>query len=69
MFPLNTSTILNNAKNRLDFPEPVLPTMPIFSDGSTSNETLLRANGKFGLYRNLTCLKLTDPCIGQYGGG
>ena len=31
IFPFSNSIILNNVKDKVDFPLPVLPTIPIFS--------------------------------------
>ena len=45
-WPPSMSTNRKSTENRLDFPDPVLPTMPTFSAGCVSKETLLRANGR-----------------------
>ena len=47
--PLSISTIRNNALSMLDFPAPVLPTIPSFSLGGTVNDNSCRTGGSSGL--------------------
>lgn len=41
--PSEISAIRNSVRKRLDFPDPVLPTMPSFSPGTVSNVTPFKA--------------------------
>lgn len=50
-------------------PDPDRPTIPIFSLGRTSNETLFNANGKFSLYLILYFLNVIHPSEGQSSWG
>ena len=51
IFPsLQTSRILVNALSKVDFPDPVHPTTPIFSACFISNETLFKTIGVLSLY-------------------
>jgi hypothetical protein len=54
---------------REDFPAPVLPTTPIFSEGLMSTETPLSTNGRPSLYRRDTFLKEIAPEECQKGRG
>lgn len=65
--PWCISTIRNRARNRLDFPDPVLPTMPTFSLGWVQNVTPHRASDRSLLYLRYTFLKETTPMVGQNG--
>lgn len=48
------SNILKNPKVKVLFPEPVLPTTPIFSAGLISKSIPLIINGNSSLYLNAT---------------
>lgn len=65
--PWCISTIRNRARNRLDLPDPVLPTMPTFSLGWVQNVTPHRASDRSLLYLRYTFLKETTPMVGQNG--
>ena len=67
MSPWWISMILNRAWNRLDLPDPVLPTMPTFSVGLVQKVTPFRASDRSLLYRKCTFLKETTPIVGQNG--
>lgn len=67
ILPLCISTILNKTKNRLDFPEPVLPTIPIFSPGRVWKDTSFKASGNPSRYLMNTFLKQAIPAVGQTG--
>lgn len=67
MSPWWISVILNRAWNRLDLPDPVLPTMPTFSVGLVQKVTPFRASDRSLLYRKRTFLKETTPIVGQNG--
>lgn len=51
------------------FPDPVLPTIPIFSLGSTSKLIPLRTSGKLGRYLILTLENVMEPNRGQSSDG
>jgi len=40
--------IRNNELTRLDFPDPVLPTMPTFDPAGIERSIFLRTNGRSG---------------------
>merc|ERR1711871_1280315 len=63
MFPpiRSSSTIRNKADMRLDFPAPVLPTMPSLSPGLISTFSDFKTSGRPNRYRNDTSLKTKIP--------
>lgn len=52
-----------------DFPEPVLPTTPIFSPDRTVKERLWRTLGPSGVYLAERPLTIRSPVVGQAAGG
>lgn len=48
ILPFQHSIILKKAAHRVDFPLPVLPTIPIFSPGFISNDIPFRTSGEVG---------------------
>merc|ERR1719234_2557741 len=63
--PLVGSIILNSARLRLDFPAPVLPTMPTFSLSETSKLKFSRTQGSSGRYLVAYPSNLISPVDGQ----
>ena len=56
--PLHSSIIRERDKEIVDFPAPVLPTMPIFEPGVTVKDNPLSTMSVFGLYLRCTSLNL-----------
>jgi hypothetical protein len=50
ILPSKDSSILNKVRVIVDFPAPVLPTIPILLYGSIFNDTFFNAGGRFSLY-------------------
>lgn len=50
-------------------PDPVRPTMPIFSLGLMVKDTFFRTRGRFSWYLISAFSKVTSPSWGQSGGG
>lgn len=61
--PALGSSSRKSTENREDLPEPVRPTMPSFSPGSTRKVTLSRAFGSPGRYTNTTSWNSTLPRV------
>jgi hypothetical protein len=61
ILPSNISTILGKERQIVLLPEPVLPTIPIFSFGLISNERFLRTTSVVGLYFRDTFSKIIFP--------
>lgn len=59
----------SNNLTLLSLPEPVLPTMPIFSFGLMVKDTFLSTRGRFSRYRISAFSKTTSPSCGQSRGG
>lgn len=62
------ATNRNKQDRRLDLPEPVLPTIPIFSPASIEQETRLRAKGHPGRYLSVRFSIAMAPADGHSGG-
>lgn len=70
IFPsLQISRILVKAFNKVDLPDPVLPTMPIFSPWFILNDTPFKTNGVFSLYLMSISWAWISPYLGQFSGG
>ncbi|KAJ0455803.1 hypothetical protein HanRHA438_Chr15g0707211 [Helianthus annuus] len=69
ILPLSNSTIRNKALSMLDFPAPVLPTIPTLSLGGIKKVKPCSTGGSSGLYRKTTSSNFIDPEEGQPGGG
>jgi hypothetical protein len=54
ILPCSGSKILANAKVIVLFPDPVLPTIPIFNPYSILNDKLFKTNSVLGLYLKFT---------------
>lgn len=67
--PFFSSTIWKMARNRDDFPDPVRPTIPIFSAARVSKDTSLRAYAWPGRYCKWTRRKVIQPCCGHEEAG
>lgn len=67
--PSKKETIRQRIWMILDFPDPVLPTIPIFSPGLVSKLTFFRAYGHDDLYFKLTLTNVITPCDGHAKGG
>ena len=63
--PPQISTILVKARLRVDFPAPVLPTIPTFSPAPILTESPLSTSSVFGLYLSLTSLIKISPLCGH----
>ena len=66
--PSVTSTRRNIVDVKVDFPAPVLPTIPIFSPGWMVQLMLRRTGSRPGLYRTSTSMKSILPSVGQFSG-
>ncbi|KAH3683180.1 hypothetical protein WICPIJ_005849 [Wickerhamomyces pijperi] len=69
MYPVSGSRNLNKAVMMVDFPAPVLPTIPILLFGSTSKETFLMTFGKWAAYLKERSDISNLPSCGQLAGG
>ena len=63
--PAYNSNSLDKVYAIVDLPAPVLPTIPTFIPGSTSNETFSKTNSVVGLYFKLISLYSILPFYGQ----
>lgn len=50
IYPVVLCKILSKERVNVDFPAPVLPTTPTFSEGLNTTEKFYNENGKFSLY-------------------
>ncbi|KAF5810679.1 hypothetical protein HanXRQr2_Chr04g0172421 [Helianthus annuus] len=69
ILPVSNSTIRNKALSMLDFPAPVLPTIPTLSLGGIEKDKPCSTDGSSGLYLKVTFSNFIDPEEGQPGGG
>ena len=63
--PYETSSILVRASARVDFPDPVLPTTPIFSPPATLKLIPFKTRSRLGRYFTSTVLNMIVPSLGQ----
>jgi hypothetical protein len=68
IIPYSSSRILDRVNAIVDFPAPVLPTIPIFYYGKISNERFDNTIGVLGLYLSETFLNSIFALIGQFKG-
>jgi hypothetical protein len=66
--PFYNSSILDKDNAIVDFPAPVLPTMPTFYPGSILNVRFYKTVFVSGLYYKLAFLNSTAPFCGHYSG-
>jgi len=71
ILPAVGSTKRNKDSARVDLPDPVRPTMPIFSDGLVSKDTPLRTGSNSGAYLSTRSSTTSVPLVadGQATGG
>ena len=67
--PSSSSKMRKSSWTRVDFPEPVRPTMPTFSLGAICRFRLISTRSNSGLYRAVTPLNSMAPSAGQPRGG